>query len=389
MRLAVLGGAGLTGQCIVRILSASRDVEEVVVCDISREKLEKLSEQLDSGKIETFQVDVRDVEKTAKAVAGVDVVVNAVQYYFNLEVMKAALKAGAHYLDLGGLYHMTLRQLEFSQQFRDAGLAAIIGLGAQPGISNIMARLACENLDKVTSITIRDGYRDLSASSGFRVTWSLQTLMDEMVMDAIIYEDGELRAVPALSRWEEVSFPEPVGPMRTYVTIHSEVATLPTSFRDKGLRRCDWMEGGEDLLKLKFLADLGFGLTEIEAAGSKLRPRAFLADLLESRGLVGYSSGETPNDWEVTRVVVEGERLGARSVWVLDAVIPPKPEWGMSCSQYGVGVPAALGALMLAGGEIEGSGVLPPERCVDPQKFIERLGKYGVKVRLNRSEDLN
>jgi saccharopine dehydrogenase (NAD+, L-lysine-forming) len=373
----------------VRILAGFKDVEEILVGDISVEKLEKLKEKLDSRKIKTLQLDVRDLEKTAEALADVDVVINAVQYYFNLDVMKAALRAGAHYLDLGGLYHMTLRQLELNQRFRDAGLTAVIGMGAQPGMSNIMARLGCDSLDKVTSIMIRDGYRDMSDGPGFRVTWSLQTLMDEMVMDAVIFEDGELRTIPALSRWEKVSFPEPVGPMKTYVTIHSELATLPTSFGDKGLKRCDWMEGGEDLLNLKFLADLGFGLSEIETDGSPLNPRAFLASLLEARGLVGYGSGEKPNDWEITRVVVEGARLGMRSVWILDAVIPPKPEWRMSCSQYGVGVPAGLAALMLGRGEIEVRGVLPPEKCIEPESFIRRLGEYGIKMRQYRDEDLN
>jgi len=389
MRVAVLGGAGLIGQCIVRLLTDSKDVDELLVGDIDEEKLIKLVEDVGSWKIKAIKVDVRDVEKTAKELSEVEVVVNAVQYYLNLDVMWAALKAGVHYLDLGGLYHMTLKQLEFNDRFREAGLTAIIGMGAQPGMSNVMARLACDNLDKVVAIKIRDGYRDLSGDSVFRVTWSLQTLLDEMVMDAVVYEDGELRTIPPFSRWEEVEFPEPVGLMKTYVTIHSEIATLPKSFREKGLRNCDWMEGGQDLQLLKFLADIGFAESEIEVDGSKLMPRDFLYRLLKSKGLVGYRRDEKPNDWEVTRVIVEGERLGTKNSWILDALIPPKPEWGMSCSQYGVGVPAAIAVLMLGCDEVLERGVVPPEKCIDPEPFIKRLGEYGIKVKLNRSEELN
>lgn len=391
MRIAVLGGAGLTGQAAVRNLVENKKVSEVLVGDINQKALDKVSEKIKSNKLTLKQVDVTDVEKTAELLKGFDVVINAVQYYFNIPVMQAALKARVNYVDHGGLYHVTIKQLELDSLFKSSGLVALVGMGAQPGITNVVARHASEYLDKMFSVLIRDGSRDFTEDAPpFVVTWSLQTLFDEMVMDAVIYEDGELKTVPALSRCETVDFPDPIGRMDTYVTIHSEIATLPSSFKDKGLRRCDWMEGSPDLLFIKMLADIGFAESEdIEINSTKVNPRNFLLTMLDKKGWIGYPENVTPNDWEITRVIIEGERLGKPVKKIYDITIPPKPEWRMSSAQIGVGIPSSTTAVMIAEGHVKEKGVIPPEKCIDPEYLFNEIGKHGIKIMEDRKELLN
>jgi len=391
MKIAVLGGAGLTGQAAVKNLAENKKVSEIIVADVNKQALDKLVKKIQSSKITTAQIDVRNVEETAKAIKGCDVVINAVQYYFNIEVMEAALKAEVNYVDHGGLYHITLKQLELNNIFKQKNLTAIIGIGAQPGITNIVARHAYDYLDKIHSVLIRDGSRDLTEGAPpFVVSWSLQTLFDEMVMDAVIYEDGVLKSVPPLSRCETIDFPEPVGRLDTYVTIHSEIATLPSSFRDKGLRRCDWMEGSPDLLLVKKLADMGFASSEeIEINGVKISPRRFLLNMLEQKGWIGYPEDITPNDWEITRVIIEGERMGKKVKKTYDIIFPPKPEWKMSSAQTGVGIPSSTAATMIAEGMIKEKGVIPPEICIPPEPFFQEIGKHGIKIIEDKVEQLN
>jgi len=156
MKVVVLGG-GLIGRCAVRDLIENQQVTEIVVGDIQTQQLNNFVAELKTKKIQTETVDVRNHEATARILKDSDVVLNAVQYYFNLDVMKAALMARTHYLDLGGLFHTTKKQLELDAEFKKAGVTAVVGMGAVPGISNIMARWAVDHLDSVDTIRVRDG----------------------------------------------------------------------------------------------------------------------------------------------------------------------------------------------------------------------------------------
>ncbi len=386
MKIAILG-AGQTGRCAVRALAESKEVDGGVVADLDEAAAREVTDSLGKGKFRSGQVDVRNIEKTAELVRGCDVVINGVQYYFNLDVMSAALKAGANYLDFGGLYHTTLKQLKLDGAFRAKNLLAIVGMGGQPGITNILARKAADSLDRVDSILVRDGARDFTEGRPpFLVTWSLDTFLDELSMPAPVFEDGATKMVPPLSRKETVDFPEPVGRLDTYVTIHSEVATLPTSFSSKGIKKVDWMEGVPGIEALKLIVDLGLASTEeIEVGNVKTSPRKFLLQLVRQRKLVGYPKNLIPDDWETTRVTVKGSRGKKQLSLQYDVVIPPRKDWRMSCAQYGVGIPASIAARMIGTGLVTAKGVLPAEACIKPDPFIKELRGYGFKVKVTRS----
>ncbi|MEM0348672.1 MAG: saccharopine dehydrogenase C-terminal domain-containing protein [Candidatus Caldarchaeum sp.] len=380
MRIAVLGGAGLTGQAAVRNLLENKKVSDVRVGDFNPKALDKLANSVKSEKLSIAKIDVRNVEETAAFIRGCDVVINAVQYYFNIDVMKAALQAGVHYVDHGGLYHVTLKQLELDDAFRSRGLTALVGMGAQPGLTNLVAKHAYDQLDEMRAVYIRDGSADLTENPPL-FTWSPLTLFDEMTFDAVVLRDGRIVSVPPLSLMERVDFPPPVGPLDTYITIHSELATFPRSFHDKGLKECDWMEGSAELLFVKKLADMGFASSEeIDVDGVKVSPRRFLLKLLEQRGLLGYRGDQTPNDWEITRLIIHGKKSGKSVKLVYDIVFPPKPEWRMSCAQTGVGIPSSIAAMMIAEGEVKQRGVVPPETCIDHETFLEQVAAHGIKT---------
>jgi saccharopine dehydrogenase-like NADP-dependent oxidoreductase len=174
-------------------------------------------------------VDARDVDSVARALDGAMVCVNCADYRLNLEVMRGALGAGAHYVDLGGLFHMTGRQLELHEDFRTAGLTGILGMGSAPGKTNLLARAAVERLGaEPRRLEIWAATRDPGAAGHpFPAPYSVQTLLDELRMQPMIVADGELKAVEPLSGEAEREFPEPVGRAKGIFTLHSELATLP------------------------------------------------------------------------------------------------------------------------------------------------------------------
>ena len=99
------------------------------------------------GKAAGRFVDARDQESVQAAIAGCDAMVNATQHFWNITVMHAAAAAGVHYTDMGGLFHVTKQQVELHEEFRRAGVTAVIAMGGAPGVTNILARYGAERLD--------------------------------------------------------------------------------------------------------------------------------------------------------------------------------------------------------------------------------------------------
>jgi lysine 6-dehydrogenase len=384
VKVVVLGGAGLTGKCAVRDLIRSPKVSEVVVADIDEKRARKFALSLRNKKVRYAAVDVRKRERTAALLKDADVALNAVQYYFNLDVMKAALTAKAHYLDLGGLFHMTRKQLKLNEAFKRAGLTAVVGMGCVPGVSNVMARWAVDRLDSVETIRIRDGWRDFTPNAPrFVATWSIQTFTDEFQQNAILYENGAYREVPPITLGETITFPAPIGQVEVFTTLHSELATFPSSFKRKGIRNVNWKEGGPKGWHSDYQLIAALGLTSrnpLKVKGTSVSPRDVFLKLLESNNLLGYPESIIPEDCECSRVEVLGKKQGRRAELQLEVFCRSKKEWKASSAQYGVGIPASIVTQMLGDGRIERRGVFPPENCVDAPTMFSELGKRGMPV---------
>jgi len=188
-------------------------------------------------------VDARDPESLARALEDAYVCVNCLDYRLNLDVMEAALAAESHYVDLGGLFHVTLKQLHLDARFREGDLTAVLGMGSAPGKTNLLARAAVERLGgPPESLEIWAATRDPAAADHpFPAPYSVRTLLDELRMEPMVVREGELGPVPPLSGEAEHEFPEPVGAATGIYTLHSELATLPQAFptlREASFRLC-------------------------------------------------------------------------------------------------------------------------------------------------------
>lgn len=377
------------GRAIVRDLHDSAAGARILVADYNLDAARAAAAALlqgGAGRVEARKADVRDGDGLAALLRGHDVVINATNYYWNLQVMRACLAAGAHYIDLGGLFHTTRKQLELDAGFRGADRLAVLGMGSAPGIMNVLARHAADRLERVHAIRIYNGSVDRTPSSSvLSVGYSLLTILDEGTMSPVVFEDGEFRDTPPFSGQETVHFPAPVGTVMVHRAIHSEVATLPLTYRHKGIRECSFKINLDPtfLERLKFIIDLGLASADpLEVKGQKVAPR----DVLQA--LVGrLPQGEAaPDDHEVLRVVVEGEERGRRVTYTLDAFADADPARGLSAVAIDTGVPPSVVAQMIAGGEIRERGVRPPEACVDPVPFFEALARRGMRVSVSRSE---
>jgi len=381
----VLGGGGLTGRCAVWDLAESGVFDKIRVADLDRGLADAAARKAPGhSTVTAHTVDVRDRSALVDLLRGARVCINAVQYNFNLDVMEGCLAAGVEYLDFGGLFHMTKKQLGLHERFRAAGLLAVPGMGQVPGVSNIMAAAASEDLVTVDSIMIRDGWKDFTQGAPSVVfTWSPSTFLDEMVLPAMVWENGAYREMPAMSGGEEYEFPEPIGRTRLYRTLHSEPATFPDSFRAKGLRHCEWREGGPGIDVLQLLATLGLGSDRpVEVRGHPVAPKEVLLALLKREKLLGYPEGVQVEDREIVDIEVRGSDRSGPVTRHAYAAFRSKPEWGVAATEIAVGVCGSIAAILIGQGKALGKGVIPPELSMPPGPFREMLATRGVVTRI-------
>lgn len=385
MHIIVLGGAGAMGRIAVCTLTEYRDIDQITIADYNEERAQEVAASLHRSNIVVKQIDVNDEGRLRALLRGADVVLNAVEYVFNLPVLKACIQENVHYADLGGLFHMTRRLMELNDAVSAAGITAILGMGGTPGVTNVLARAAVNKLDRVDSIKVQLGCSDdTPLSSPLVAPYSIRTILDEFTKQPQVFQDGVWYPQQPLSGQEEMIFPLPVGRATAIYSLHSECATFPISFNDKGIHYVSFKIAfpTDFMTKLKFLVDLGFGSDEpINIRGAKVSPREVLARLLE----IAPIEDVEPQDCDVLRIVANGESEGQNVEITNQIIVLPYRRWGISAGALDTGTPLAIAGHMLATGEIRHRGAFGPEMCVPVEPFFEELARYGMHVTETRT----
>jgi len=412
MRVVVVGGAGAMGRWTVRDLTESEGVDEVVVADLDGSRAREAAgwAAARSGSNGTAQVsglalDAGDGEALRRAFDGADVVCNCAVHATNLPVMEACADAGTHYVDLGGLYHTTRRQLAMHDRFVAAGVTAVVGMGGSPGTTNVLAALAGHDLEVVEEVEVRLGVADFAPSAApVPVPYAIQTILDEFAVPAVTFRDGRLVEVPAMSEQEELDFPPPVGRVRVGHTLHSEVATLPLHFADRGIRSVSFKVGfpAEFMDKLALLTALGLADTSpVELPSGPVVPRELLVHCITQTATMPGPEA-APDDAEAIWVRVRGRRAGPSGDPALapredsldgspverlaECLVRPHPAWQAGAGQLDTGVPPSIVAQFLATKLIDRPGVLAPEDAVPPEPFLAELAARNMEVTLITTE---
>ena len=389
MEIAVLGGAGKMGCIAVQDLAGDRRVGEVVIADRDLAQARTVAGIINSSKVSIQQVDVTDHDALVGALRGADACLNATVYYFNLQVMEACLGAGVSYTDMGGLFHTTRKQLELSDRFAEAGLSAVLGMGSAPGVPNVQARYAADRLDTIESIRIYDGIMP-PPPDDVRFTYAVPTIIDELTQPPMICRDGEFVACEPLSEFEDYWFTPPIGLLPMHLSLHSEIATLPITFGDKGLKECFfkinyWGMAKETVEKIRVLADFGFaGREPVEVKGQPVVPRDLLVAMMSQyvppiTDFLAPPKNQPP-DWAKEIVTeVRGTKDGKSLTYRLGT---------LTCKgALPTGVAPARTAIWLAEGRIP-PGVYPPEAVIEPEPFFKELEEREIYTQVSVTEFL-
>lgn len=379
VKIVVLGGYGIIGKEVVRDLFDNCKECEIIIAGRNEKEAKDYAKSFRSERVKGKKIDIKNISETSSLLEGYDVCINAVQYYFNIIIMKACLKAKVNYIDLGGLYHYTLKQLKLRKQFENIGKIAVLGCGSTPGITNVMARYAAQKMKKVKDIEVSfGGYDKTKYSTQFVLPYSIQTIFDEFTMKPVVYKKGKIRFVEPLSGVKKIIYPPPVGEVKGFYTLHSELATFPDSFRKEGLENCSFIATFDDdfIREIKFFIEAGFASDkQIEIEGKKIKMRELSAKIMDK--FVPDKKIKI-NDLEIIRVKLSGE-----TEVIMDAFAKTNKKNNVSAGVYDTAVSASIMGQMVALGEINGIGVFTPENCVPPEAFFSELAKREIIVRIN------
>jgi len=384
MDVAILGCGGV-GQCAAQELATSKLVSHLILADVNLKGPEFVKKRVKDDKIEIARVDGSNPDEVAKIAKKADILVNGTVPALSLKIMEGCLKGGASYFDMATgdteFGDPMFEDLEvFDKKYKDAGVFALCSMGVDPGASNIFAKRAADRMDSVDYVKVRDADNSKLEGYEFATYFSPVAMIEECIKDPLYYENGKWKRAPALSTSEVYSFPDPIGPMRVFMTDHEESELVP-KFIGKKIKRCDFMITLDETFVgyVRFLKKLGLlsfkpvKVKDIEVApvdvvvSTMPRPDDLAGKLKGLCCVLTEVGGKMDNEDTVIRT------------WTYMSHEEAFELSGIHATSYQTAMPVAVAVEMCARGEIKATGVKSPE-AIDPVKFCSYLPEKHIPV---------
>jgi saccharopine dehydrogenase-like NADP-dependent oxidoreductase len=389
----LLVGVGGVGEAIAVVAKDRPWLERMVLADYRAERAAEVRDRLgDPERFPVEQVDASDRE-AVRALAqrhGVDLVMNAVEPVFDEPIFDAAFEAGAHYIDMAASLskrhptdpyrHTGVKlgdyQFERNADWEARGRLALVGMGVEPGLSDVFARYAADHLfDEIEEIGVRDGANLEVRGYRFAPNFSIWTTIEECLNPPVIWEKGRgWFTTETFSEPEVFEFPEGIGPIECVNVEHEEVLLIPR-WIDVGRVTFKYGLGDEFIGVLKVIELLGLDSTEpVRVKGVEVAPRDVVAAVLPDPATLGdRMTGKTcAGTW------VRGTKDGKpREVYVYQVADNEEcmARYGVQAVVWQTAVNPVIAMELIAEGVWKGAGVLGPE-AFDADPFVERMPGY-------------
>jgi saccharopine dehydrogenase (NAD+, L-lysine forming) len=394
MRVLVVGAGGV-GAAFAAIAQRRPRFERVVLADLSPERVRSVVAGFgEPDRFAAERVDASDQEDLVDLIARVrpDAVLNACDPRFNEPIFAAAFAGKVTYLDMA----MTLsrphpehpyeqpgtmlgeRQLEQHQAWEEEGLLALVGMGVEPGLSDVFAAYAAEHLfSSVKEVGVRDGSDLVVEGYDFAPTFSIWTTIEECLNPPLVWErERGFYTTPPFSEPEVFEFPEGIGKVQCVNVEHEEVVLIP---RCVECERVTFKYGlGEEFIDvLRTLHKLGLDATEpVSVRGVKVAPRDVVAATLPDPATLGERmTGRTCAGTWVTGTGTDGEPRSTYLYHVVDNEDTMR-EYGSQAVVWQTAINPIVALELLDEGTWKGTGVLGPE-AFPASPFLERLNELG------------
>ena len=376
MKILVLGAGRMGHGAVYDLAHNSPEVEAVTIADADFAKAETVARVIESSKITAEQLDVSDYEKTVSLMREHDAAISCVNYWFNLELSKAAIETRTNFCDLGGNNYVVDAQLALDEQAKSAGINIIPDCGLAPGMVSILAVRGANQFDETEEIRIRVGGLPQKPKPplNYQLVFSVEGLINEYVETARVIRGGEICEVESMSELETLSF-ENFPALEAFQT-SGGTSTLPETFFGK-IKELDYktIRYAGHCERFKTLIDLGLcSSEEIVADYVKIKPRAVLGELLQ-RNL----PADEP-DFVLIRLEFVGIKNGKRKTLRYDIIDKFDERTNLSAMMRTTAFPASIVAQMAARGDVKMRGATPQEKAIDAERFVAELEKRNIKI---------
>lgn len=402
MRVLVVGAGGV-GSAFVAIAATRAAYEHITVADVDVAKAEHAvagtGGAADDGRIDAARVDASSAEAVTALARRVraDVILNACDPRLNPPIFRGAFDAGCNYVDMAmnlshphptDPYHKTGVRLgdgQFAEHptWKNRGMMALLGMGVEPGFSDVAARYAADELfSKIDEIGVRDGADLVVDGYDFAPTFSIWTTIEECLNPPVIYERerGWFTTEP-FSEPETFTFPEGIGPIQCVNVEHEEVILMP---RWIDCERVTFKYGlGDEFIDvLKTLRRLDLSSTEkVEVNGVSVSPRDVVAATLPDPATLGDKmTGRTCAGTWATGIGKDGLPREVYLYHLVDNAWSMR-EFGHQAVVWQTAVMPTVAIELMATGAWSGVGILGPE-ALPARPFLELLNEYGSEWRM-------
>jgi len=391
----LLVGAGGVGSAIARAANASEVLDHVVVADLEVRRSARAIEGLDDRRFSaSLSLDASDAVAIAELARDVraDVIVNACDPRLNPPIFAAAYEAGCNYVDMAmslSIAHpdrpyelpgrmLGEQQLAASDRWGERGLLALVGMGVEPGLSDVFARYAADHLfARVDEIGVRDGGDLVVEGYDFAPTFSIWTTIEECLNPPLVWErERGFFTLPPFSEPESFRFPEGIGPIECVHVEHEEVLLIP---RWVDCRRVSFKYGlGAEFIEiLRMLDKTGLASTApVRVRDVEVAPRDVVAAVLPDPADLGdRMRGRTCAGTFVTGTGTDGAPRAVYLYHLADNA-ETMAQHGSQAVAWQTAINPVVALEMLATGAWQGAGVLGPE-AFDAVPFLDRLIERG------------
>jgi Saccharopine dehydrogenase and related proteins len=393
MRILVIGAGGV-GSAFVPTALRRDFFEAIVVADYDVRRATAAAERASDPRVTAARIDASEREEVAKVISDhrITHVLNAVDPRFVMPIFDACLTAGANYMDMAlslSKPHPTKphelpgtklgdEQFAMAAEWERSGLLALVGMGVEPGLSDVFARYAQDHLfGEIDECGVRDGANLTVDGYDFAPSFSIWTTIEECLNPPVVWERGrDWFTTEPFSEPEIFDFPEGIGPVECVNVEHEEVLLIPRWVK---ARRVTFKYGlGDEFIGvLKTLHKLGLDRTaKVRVGGVEVSPRDVVAAVLPDPATLGdRMHGKTCAGTWVTGTGKDGKPREVYLYHVVDNAWSMR-EYGSQAVVWQTAVNPVVALELLARGTWSGSGVLGPE-AFDAVPFLDLLTEYG------------
>ncbi len=399
MRVLILGGAGLMSAGTARDLlsNLSTGVTGIVAADANPERLAALQQSLPDSRLQTRVFDVNDRGAIQSLLADCDVCINGVPTFagFQMQIFEACLQANRPYVDYGGMGVYTVRQKAEHDKWKQAGATAVIGLGSDPGLSNIICRAVADRLDRIDRINLYWAATKIGAESPVLVPpYSISTVSAEYANPSQQFLDGKLQEVPAQAGAETIDLPAPWGRTTFIHSQHSEPLTVPFSqgIAEKGIREFTWKLSlpARDHEAWVGLVKAGFGAADdpVTVKGVSVRPLDVLQAVIDRN--IAKNRHRIPADesHEIHFAIGHGSRDGKPCRVTCRVIGHPHPLYD-GYADAGTSMNMSIGVQQILSHPLR-PGVWAAEEYFHADAFFTELRKrhFSIEIETNTVENV-